>query len=158
MLLCISHVPACIGLACMQVSEARTDMQRLESKIHAMEKQLLTGGVKIEESPEFHAAVQEIEVCVVLCCVVLCCCSHLYIFSYNAHVFSHTYTCTRPFICNGQHRLESEYSQRYEELEREREALSRMKLELERERTMLERTKSKFSTVSKASNASSNSG
>jgi len=43
-----------------QAARAQAEKDRLERKLRAMERQLLTGGAKIEESVEFHAAVEEV--------------------------------------------------------------------------------------------------
>ncbi|EDQ86185.1 uncharacterized protein MONBRDRAFT_28628 [Monosiga brevicollis MX1] len=43
------------------VATAQEESKRLRAKIHSMERQLLTGGAEIEESPEFHAAVKAME-------------------------------------------------------------------------------------------------
>jgi hypothetical protein len=43
------------------VDKVKTEKADLQQRMKAMEQQLLSGGTKIEEQPEFHAAVGAVE-------------------------------------------------------------------------------------------------
>ncbi len=44
-----------------EIAQAQEEKKRLVGRLAAMERQLLTGGTKVEDHPQFHAAVQEVE-------------------------------------------------------------------------------------------------
>ncbi|XP_062517436.1 uncharacterized protein LOC134192702 [Corticium candelabrum] len=73
-----------------EVEKTQQEKQKLQQKIEALEQEVLVGGTKVEETPEFEMAMRK-----------------------------------------AQEQLQSEYEERYRDLEREREALAKEKEELQ---------------------------